>query len=74
TLENADIQYAMGCFNKVIDECTDEETVNFAKVGKHVIISNLNDKTLEQDTGEDPISFLSLMPRYMRFADPNWEK
>lgn len=64
----------MQCFNKVIDECTDEETVNFAKFGKHVIRSNTDDKTLEEDTKEELVEFIGLMPRYMRFVAPNWEK
>lgn len=74
SMENADIQYALGCFNKVIDECTDEETVNFAKFGKHVIHSNIDDKTLKEDTKEELEQFIGLMPKYMRFVDPNWEK
>lgn len=74
TLENADIQYALRCFNKVIDECTDEETVNFARFGRHVIYSNTDDKALEQDTKDDIVNFLGIMSSYMRFVDPNWEK
>ncbi len=74
TLDNADIQYALRCYNKVIDECTDEETVNFAKLGRYVIYSNTDDKTLEQYTGEDAFQLMKLMPSYMRFVDPNWDK
>lgn len=73
-LENDDIQYAVRCFNKVIDECTDKETVDFAKFGKYVIYSNIDDKALEQLTKDDLIHTASIMSKYMKFVDPNWEK
>ena len=74
TLDNADIQYAMRCFNKVIDECTDEEAVNFAKFGKYVILSNIDSKALKQLTTEEIMEITGSISSYMRFVDPNWEK
>lgn len=79
TMENADIQYAMGCFDKVINECPDEETVIFANIGKTVIHGATGVKTLEQiaseitkDT-EDTDRFVENYLSYLRFVDPNWE-
>lgn len=74
SLENDDIKYAISCFDKVIDECSDEETVSFAKFGKYVIYSNIDDKLLEQYTKDELIQVTGSMSRYMKFVDPNWEK
>lgn len=77
TMENADIHYAMECYNKVINECLDEETVIFAKMGKYFIHRVTDGKTSEQYTSEVTSQFLDQMieyyPSYVRFVDPNWD-
>lgn len=74
TLDNSDIQYAIGRYNKVINECTDEETVNMAKFGKYIIHCNIDEKMLDQYTSEELIKFADYFPEYIRFVDPNWKR
>lgn len=72
SIENPDIQYAVSCYDKVIQGCDNIELVDYAKIGKCVIYENLNLKENVADSTAEALNFMKKFPDYMRLIDPNW--